>query len=71
MQIPGAVPKSSQGTVAVSFTFCFLFAARILWKKTVWTLSRGPQLVGFALWHIHSALAVIGMVSSFVNLRLV
>jgi hypothetical protein len=38
-----------------------LFAARIMWEKTVWTWTRGPQAVGFSLMHIHPALAIIGM----------
>lgn len=46
--------------------FCFapvaiLFAARVLWEKTVWTWSRGPQMVGFSLMHIHPMFAIIGM----------
>jgi uncharacterized membrane protein len=45
--------------------FAFLFAARILWEKTIRTWSRGPQMVGFALWHIHPGLAVFGTVCSF------
>jgi hypothetical protein len=38
-----------------------LFAARIMWEKTVWTWARGPQMVGFSLMHIHPALAITGM----------
>jgi hypothetical protein len=45
-------------------TFAFLFAARMLWEKTIWTWSRGPQLVGFALWHIYPGFAVLGTVCS-------
>ena len=29
------------------------FAVRIAWEKTVWMWSRGPQMVGFSLMHIH------------------
>jgi hypothetical protein len=46
-----------------SFPIAALFAARIMWEKTVWTWSRGPQMVGFSLMHIHPALAIVGMVS--------
>jgi len=31
-----------------------------MWEKTVWTWSRGPQMVGFSLMHIHPAFAVLG-----------
>jgi hypothetical protein len=37
-------------------------AARLLWEKTVWTWTRGPQMVGFSLMHIHPGFAVFGMV---------
>jgi len=40
------------------------FAGRILWEKTVWTWSRGPQMVGFSLWHIYPGLAVVGTLFS-------
>jgi len=43
----------------------FLFAGRILWEKTIWTGSRGPQMVGFGLWHIHPGFVVAGMLCSF------
>jgi hypothetical protein len=41
-----------------------LFSGRILWEKTVWTRSRGPQMVGFSLIHIHPMFFVLGMVCS-------
>ena len=50
--------------VGLRVAVCFLFAARILWEKTVWTWSRGPQMVGFALWHIHPGFAVAGTLCS-------
>ncbi|HYG98738.1 MAG TPA: hypothetical protein VD837_06365 [Terriglobales bacterium] len=37
------------------------FAARVLWEKTVWTWTRGPQAVGFSLLHIHPGFAIIGV----------
>ncbi len=40
-----------------------LLAVRIIWEKTVWTWSRGPQMVGFSLWHIHPLVATIGLLS--------
>ena len=46
-----------------SFPIAALFAARITWEKTVWTWSRGPQMVGFSLMHIHPFFAIVGMVS--------
>jgi hypothetical protein len=49
--------------------FCFFplalpFALRIGWEKTVWTWSRGPQLVGFSLMHMHPLFAIAGMLFS-------
>jgi hypothetical protein len=38
-----------------------LFAGRIMWEKTVWTWSRGPQMVGFSMMHIHPLIAIGGM----------
>ena len=43
--------------------FALLLATRIAWEKTVWTWARGPQAVGFSLWHLHPFFAVIGLVS--------
>jgi hypothetical protein len=40
--------------------FGLVFSFRIAWEKTVWTWSRGPQMVGFALMHIHPGLAIGG-----------
>jgi uncharacterized membrane protein len=65
MQIPGALPKLLKFWWASASPFALLFAARILWEKTIWTWSRGPQAVGFALWHIHPALATVGVLASF------
>jgi hypothetical protein len=41
--------------------FAVLFAARIQWEKTIWTWSRGPQMVRFSLWHIHPEFALVGI----------
>jgi hypothetical protein len=46
-----------------SAPFSLMLAVRILWEKTVWTWTRGPQMVGFSLWHIHPFFAVFGMLS--------
>jgi hypothetical protein len=35
-------------------------AGRIAWEKTVWTVARGPQMVGFSLIHIHPFFAIAG-----------
>ncbi len=43
--------------------FATLLAARIGWEKTVWTWTRGPQMVGFSLWHLHPLFALIGVLS--------
>jgi hypothetical protein len=40
-------------------------AARLLWEKTVWTWTRGPQMVGFSLMHIHPGLAIFGILSFY------
>ena len=37
-----------------------LFAVRLMWEKTVWTWSRGPQMIGFSLMHIHPMFAILG-----------
>lgn len=41
-----------------------LFAARIAWEKTVWTWTRGPQMVGFSLMHIHPLFGIVGIICS-------
>jgi hypothetical protein len=64
MQMPGALPSFLKVWWLSASPFAFLFAARILWEKTIWTWSRGPQAVGFALWHIHPGVAVVGTRSS-------
>jgi hypothetical protein len=64
MQMPGALPSFLKVWWLSASPFAFLFAARILWEKTIWTWSRGPQAVGFALWHIHPGVAVVGTLSS-------
>ena len=64
MQLPGALPNFLKVWWVCASPFAFLFAARILWEKTIWTWSRGPQMVGFALWHIHPGFAVAGTLCS-------
>jgi hypothetical protein len=64
MRIPGAFPSFLKVWWVSASPFAFLFAARALWEKAIWTWARGPQMVGFALWHIHPGLAVIGIVCS-------
>lgn len=64
MKIPGALPSFLKVWWVSASPFAFLFAARILWEKTIWTWSRGPQMVGFALWHIHPGFAALGTVCS-------
>src|SRR5216684_8669939 len=41
------------------------FAARIEWEKTVWTMVRGPQMVGFSLGHIHPLSFITGALSAY------
>ena len=40
------------------------FAGRIAWEKTVWTVVRGPQMVGFSLAHIHPDFFILGLLSA-------
>lgn len=65
MQIPGALPDSLKTCWVCASPLAFLFAGRILWEKTIRTWSQGPQVVGFALWHIHPVFAIVGALSSF------
>jgi hypothetical protein len=60
MQISGALPNILKVWWVSASPSAFLFAGRILWEKTIWTWSQGPQMVGFALWHIHPGFAVAG-----------
>jgi hypothetical protein len=64
MQLPGALPDLLKLWWISASPLAFLFAGRILWEKTILTWSRGPQMVGFALWHIHPGFAVAGMLCS-------
>jgi hypothetical protein len=64
MHIPGALPDTLKVWWVSASPLAFLFAGRILWEKTIWTWSRGPQMVGFALWHIHPGFAVAGTLCS-------
>lgn len=64
MQMPGALPSFLKIWWLFASPFAFLFAARILWEKTIWTWSRGPQAVGFGLWHAYPGFAVVGTLCS-------
>lgn len=64
MPIPGALPGFLKVWWLSASPFAFLFAGRILWEKTILTWSRGPQVVGFALLHIHPGFAVAGVLCS-------
>jgi len=63
VQTPSALPDSLKVWWFFAFPIAAMFAARIMWEKTVWTWSRGPQMVGFSLMHIHPFFAIVGMVS--------
>jgi hypothetical protein len=41
------------------------FAGRIAWEKTVWVMTRGPQMVGFSLVHIHPLFFVSGVLCCY------
>jgi hypothetical protein len=60
----GALPSFLKIWWLCASPLAVLFAGRFLWEKTIWTWSRGPQMVGFALWHIHPGVAVVGTLSS-------
>jgi len=62
--MPGALPNFLKVWWLGASPFAVLFAARILWEKTIWTWSRGPQMVGFSLWHIHPEFALVGILGS-------
>lgn len=72
---PPATPEESQiAPVSTPWTLRWLriswlclsplglsFALRIAWEKTVWTVVRGPQMVGFSLMHIHPMFFLTGL----------
>jgi hypothetical protein len=64
VQIPGALPNFVKVWWVCASPFAVLLAARILWEKTIWTWSRGPQIVGFSLWHVYPLLALVGSLGS-------
>ena len=64
MQISGALPNILKVWWVSASPSAFLFAGRILWGKNDLTWSQGPQMVGFALWHIHPGFAVAGTLCS-------
>jgi hypothetical protein len=64
MQISGALPNILKIWWVSASPSAFLFAGRILWGKNDLTWSQGPQMVGFALWHIHPGFAVAGTLCS-------
>jgi hypothetical protein len=45
----------------VFFLPVLLLGLRILYEETILTWKSGPQMVGFALMHIHPGLAILGM----------
>ena len=57
----GAFPYFLRAWWFCSSPVAVLFAVRIMWEKTVWTWSRGPQMVGFSLMHVHPLFAIAGM----------
>jgi hypothetical protein len=62
--MPGALLNFLKVWWVGASPFAVLFAARLLWEKTIWTWSRGPQMVGFSLWHIHPEFALVGILGS-------
>jgi len=57
----GAFPVWLRAVWAALLPFGVTFAGRIAWEKTVWTISRGPQAVGFSLMHIHPGFSIAGI----------
>jgi hypothetical protein len=62
--MPGALPNFLKVWWVCASPFAVLFAARILWEKTILTWSRGPQMVGFSLWHVYPVFALVGSLGS-------
>jgi len=61
----GNLPDWMKAYWLICVPFALLFAVRIGWEKTVWTWTRGPQMVGFSLWHLHPYFAIAGVFSSW------
>lgn len=60
----GALPDWLQVPWLLLSPFGVAFAGRIAWEKTVWTVVRGPQMVGFSLMHIHPGFFFAGSLSA-------
>ena len=60
MKLGSALPNWLKAWWLCASPLAIVLAVRLLWEKTIWTWSRGPQMVGFSLMHIHPAFAVLG-----------
>jgi len=58
--IQGAFPNSLRIAWICLSPLGVALAGRIAWEKTVWTMTRGPQMVGFSLIHIHPFFVIAG-----------
>ena len=65
MELEGVIPDYLKIWWLIFSPLAAPFTLRILWEKTVWTWTRGPQAVGFSLIHIHPLFALSGMAFSF------
>ena len=61
----GSLPKWLQIMWMCISPLGLTFAGRIAWEKIVWTATRGPQMVGFSLMHIHPEFSIGGILCSF------
>ncbi len=61
----GALPDWLRVMWFFAAPVALVFALRIAWEKTVWTILRGPQMVGFSLMHIHPLFSILGALCSY------
>ena len=61
MHLASCFPKSLRLTWLYLAPFGFSFAGRIAWEKTFLTWSRGPQMIGFSLAHLHPGFFLAGI----------
>ena len=61
----GALPDWLRVVWFFATPAALVFAARIAWEKTVWTIFRGPQMVGFSLMHIHPIFFLVGVICAY------
>ena len=63
-QMRRAIPRWLLIPWLVLVPFGLPFTLRIGWERIVWTRTRGPQAIGFSLFHLHPGFAILGALSS-------